>query len=294
MAIQFVPFIPRPRQPHDNLLSNRNRIRAGLRVTFNGGLRELTGIKDAHVSYPVRKYARLVVLRYGHKFVGWPPGIPFRNLSKIPGGIRTLAVLQDAWDRGTLRFEVATKEDLEEAARSPVSVHPNPALISEEDMEEVGEEDDQDELRGNEGDQDELRDAADGGEGGEPVAAETGSTVLNPLVLHPGHLGVIGRHPIPMHAGAGSSTSVLGKRARRQRRDVKKPRHKPVKNPQNIPSRRNRRGVTSEPFVLDSEDDIPPESEIEDFSDDELPAQKRVKSSSGLYWVTNEPLDEFV
>ena len=67
-----------------------------------------------------------------------------------------------------------------------------------------------------------------------------------------------------------------------------------MKNPQNVPSRRNKRGVTSEPFVLDSEDDVPPESEIEDFSDDGLPARKRAKASRGLYWVTNEPLDEFV
>ena len=118
-----------------------------------------------------------------------------------------------------------------------------------------------------------------------PLPAEP---VLMPLVLHPGDLSILGYHPTSTQPG-----SILGKRTRQQRRDVKKPRHRPVKNPDSRPARRNRRGVTSARCVIDGSDADVQESEIEDFSDIEEPAPKRARAGR-IYWVTDDPLNEFV
>ncbi|EIW57384.1 uncharacterized protein TRAVEDRAFT_29499, partial [Trametes versicolor FP-101664 SS1] len=87
---------------------------------------DISGVPDAQMSYKEDRYARLVVLRYVATLVGWPEGVPFVNLSsRLLGGIASLRVLRQAWDKGELRFERATPEDLEKAAADPLSVLPD-------------------------------------------------------------------------------------------------------------------------------------------------------------------------
>ncbi|KAJ8469229.1 hypothetical protein ONZ51_g9128 [Trametes cubensis] len=261
MSTQFIPFEPQLRQPYELMISNRDRIRSELRAILDGKLQELTGIVEAHMRYTVDGYASRIVCQYGLKLVDWPQEIPFENLSDLIGGIRVLSTLRDAWDDGTLRFERATPEDIENATRDPASVHPNPSLLH-------------------------WRNGAEPAVAGHPHHPT--APILMPLVLHPGNLSVLGRHPTAMNPG-----TILGKRARQQRRDVKKPRRKPVKNPDNRPPRRPRRGVTSSQCVIDASDVEVAESEIEEFSDVEEPAAKRTRAGR-IYWVTDDPLGEFI
>ncbi|KAI0362892.1 hypothetical protein BV20DRAFT_902109, partial [Pilatotrama ljubarskyi] len=71
---------------------------------------DLTGKPSAHMSWTAEKYARLVVIRYGYKLVGWTADVPFVNLSALAGGVLPLPVLKLCYARnsGLLRFEPAT------------------------------------------------------------------------------------------------------------------------------------------------------------------------------------------
>lgn len=230
---------------------------------------ELTGDDAAHMSYKADTYARLVVVRYKVKLVGWPKTIPFVNLSDILGGTRVLTQLQAAWDIGSLRFEPASPGDLANAMRDPASVHPNPELLQHEVS----------------------------GEGHTPMHPADPQPVqptLMSTVLHPGDLSVLGHHPVPMAQPCASRGGVPVKRPRQQRQDVKKPRRKPVKNPDNRPARRNRRGVTSRRGVLDGPSSEPLESEIEQFSDLEGQKAPGQAMAGRICWVTDDPLGEFV
>lgn len=71
-------------------------------------------------------YARGVVIRGGCKLVGWPTkaGIPFGNLSDIPGGQPIMQYLLDRWADGTIHFEKASESDIDLARRNPKAVLP--------------------------------------------------------------------------------------------------------------------------------------------------------------------------
>ncbi|KAI0349044.1 hypothetical protein OH77DRAFT_1465783 [Trametes cingulata] len=117
-----------------------------------------SGIPGAHVSYTVKQYARLVVIRYKHKLVGWPDTIPFRNLSHR-FRLKRLQELLALWDNGVIRFEPTTAVDLVNAVRDPKSVHPNLKLLEKQC----------------------------------PVRAS--AVVVAPLVLHAADLRILGEHP---------------------------------------------------------------------------------------------------
>ncbi|KAI0372166.1 hypothetical protein BV20DRAFT_1050931 [Pilatotrama ljubarskyi] len=223
--ISIVMFTPQPRdnesKDHEVLASARDRVRAHLRANINSTLQELTGLDDAHMSYfPIDRYARLVVIRYRYKLVGWPDDIPFCNLSDIRDGVEPLQRLFALWNAKTLKFERATRADLVNAARDPFSVHP---------IEQCRQQHSAPHRR----------------------ASAPSAIVVYPLVLHPGNLSVLGTHPTSTQP----SKAVLGKRRRRQRNDVKKARVRFVTNPDNLPPKLPRAGVKSAECVLDC--DIP-------------------------------------
>lgn len=90
--------------------------------------------------YVARIYAIKIVIELGCKIVGWPARVPFRNLSKIGGGMASLRELHRLWHltepaegEERLRFEPSTAEDKANVARDPVSVHPNPGMLSAAD-----------------------------------------------------------------------------------------------------------------------------------------------------------------
>ncbi|OSD05487.1 hypothetical protein PYCCODRAFT_1465373 [Trametes coccinea BRFM310] len=229
--------------PWEMLTNTRDRLRAELRYKIDMRLQELTGSPDARMRWTEDEYARLVVLRHEAK-IKWPADVPFLNLSDIRGGVRPLEQLREHWNTGVLCLERATAEDLVKAARDPRTVHPNPDLISKR-------------------------------------PAPAAGVVVESSALYPGTLAFLGVHPTSTQPAA--VESILGKRSRDQRIDVKRPRVRPVTNPLNLPLRRRKRGVTSRRYVFE------PESEIEDFSDAEERARKRAR-----YLCTDDPIEEFL
>lgn len=184
---------------------------------------DISGVPNAQMSYKEDRYARLVMLRYAAKLMGWPEGIPFVNLSSgLLGGIAALRILRQAWDKGELRFERATPEDLARAAEDPLSVLP------------------------------------DGGRCLKVLAQAKSHSESTPpppdvqpvvLVMHPIDLSDVGTHDPEADVDPDS-----GKHQREQRSDVKKARRRPVKNPTNRPLRRPKLGVKSSRGVLELDD----------------------------------------
>ncbi|KAI0359888.1 hypothetical protein OH77DRAFT_1359869, partial [Trametes cingulata] len=132
----------------------------------------LTGIPHAHMSWTTHGYAKLVVIRYGYKLVGWPIDVPFRNLSNLPGGAQPLLALRAAWNARTLRFEPATRVDLVNAARDPASVSPDRDLLPHAAVDDQRAED-----------------------SASATPPPEGSAAVAPHVLHPGTLRPLGIHP---------------------------------------------------------------------------------------------------
>ncbi|OJT15890.1 hypothetical protein TRAPUB_574, partial [Trametes pubescens] len=46
--------------------------------------------------YTIEDYAETIVIHYGYKIEGWPPSIPFRNMSNV-GGCEVLSQLIQLW-----------------------------------------------------------------------------------------------------------------------------------------------------------------------------------------------------
>ncbi|KAI0633166.1 hypothetical protein C8Q77DRAFT_1074032 [Trametes polyzona] len=224
-----LPFLfygaPPPLAPVFALATYRDRLRSEFRSGLDGDLEAegKTGVPGVTMKYTERGYANAIVRRLGVKIVGWPADIPFANPSDILGGTRTFLILRSLRDDGTLRFEDATDEEIEAAERNPRLVHPNPP----------------------------RRRAPPPSNSAEDAAAATTAvddTVVCPAVLAPGTLAPLGVHPTSTRP----SVATLGVRARRQRKDVKKARSRPVTNPLNLPLRRPKRGVRSARYVLEA------------------------------------------
>ncbi len=86
--------------------------------------------------YAAPCYASDIVIKGGHKLVGWPADVTFTDLGSIGGGVMTLHELRRQWylpngDPDKLRFEPASREDQANAARDPESVHPTPQHLPE-------------------------------------------------------------------------------------------------------------------------------------------------------------------
>ncbi|KAI0363289.1 hypothetical protein BV20DRAFT_974382 [Pilatotrama ljubarskyi] len=264
--VNFVFFTPQtrdgPRPVYETLGTLRDRVRAELRFKLDSKLQVLTGLPGAHMSWAPKKYAKLVVIRYGYKLVGWPTSIPFVNLSSLAGGVLPLLKLRSAWDAGSLRFEPAARDDLARAAYDPDSILPHPRSSPSHAVVSTA--------------HDSLS-----------RSPKPDTMAVAPLVLHPRTLFPLGIHP-PSGTGSSSAdgTARPPKRPRSQRRDVKKPRHRPITNPYNQPLRRPKRGVTSARYVLEDESDI---EDADGAFDDGEPAQKRAR-----YTLTDDPIEEFV
>lgn len=181
--------------------------------------------------YKETRYGRLIVLRYMVKLMGWPEGIPFVNLSsRLLGGIASLRILREAWDKGELRFERATPEDLKKAAKDPLSVLPDGGRCLEV-----------------------LAQAKSQSSASESTAPPSDTPPLV-RVLHPIDLSELGEHDTDADVDPDS-----GMRPHHQRSDVKKARRRPKKNPTNRPLRRPKTGVKSSRGVLelsDAEDSV--------------------------------------
>ncbi|KAI0349182.1 hypothetical protein OH77DRAFT_1432293 [Trametes cingulata] len=101
-------------------------MRARLRMLIKDELCRLTNNPKARMWWTAVHYAKGVVLRGRHKLIGWPTaaGIPFANLSDIPGGQPIMQYLLDRWADGTIRFVPANDIDIDLARRNPKAILP--------------------------------------------------------------------------------------------------------------------------------------------------------------------------
>ena len=86
-----------------------------------------TGDNDAKMRYTPKTFRAEVFFRYGVKLVGWPPHIPFRNLSGR--GAPSMADLRELLNLahcGILHFELTTDEELDAAHHDLAKAMPGP------------------------------------------------------------------------------------------------------------------------------------------------------------------------
>lgn len=87
---------------------------------------ELTGNPKASMKWAPVHYALGVVYRGRYRLVGWPKkeGVPFGNLSSIPGGEPVMEFLLSLWLDGTMYFAPADDDYRDLAKRNPKAVLP--------------------------------------------------------------------------------------------------------------------------------------------------------------------------
>ncbi|PIL24537.1 hypothetical protein GSI_14293 [Ganoderma sinense ZZ0214-1] len=93
---------------------------------------DLTGNRKARMRWSPRGYARHVIIRGGKILKGWPTyaGVPFGNLSDVPGGQPVMELLLSLWTSGTLRFEDASEDEVDLAVWNPAAVLPGAPLAT--------------------------------------------------------------------------------------------------------------------------------------------------------------------
>ncbi|KAL1943274.1 hypothetical protein VTO73DRAFT_4349 [Trametes versicolor] len=102
--------------------------RSLLRTLIQDDLRHKAGDDNITMKWVSPEYANAVVIRGAMRLVGWPngkaDGVPFGNLSDVPGGQPVMQRLLDLWASGVLRFEPADAAHIELARRNPRAVLP--------------------------------------------------------------------------------------------------------------------------------------------------------------------------
>ncbi|PIL34919.1 hypothetical protein GSI_02706 [Ganoderma sinense ZZ0214-1] len=94
---------------------------------FDGGLRTFSGDDNAKMRYTAKAFRDEVVLPYSAKLPGWPPHIPFCNLSRRGGpSLPDIHELISLVQRGILRFEHATPEEIQAARLDVANAVPGP------------------------------------------------------------------------------------------------------------------------------------------------------------------------
>ncbi|KAM5541512.1 hypothetical protein V8D89_004702 [Ganoderma adspersum] len=107
--------------------SNAGYTRGTLRGLFNSDLRTFSGDDHANMRYTAEAFLKDVALPYSAKLPGWPPHIPFCNLSGR--GAPSQAEMRELISlilRGVLRFEEATPEELDAARLDIANAVPSP------------------------------------------------------------------------------------------------------------------------------------------------------------------------
>ena len=95
-------------------------------TTYHCTAGEVTGDDEAGMYWTLEDYIESVVLQHGLKLVGWPPDIPFQNLSNIRGGVSTLTHLEHLWESGILRFVRITEDERMAASLNAKHLAPAP------------------------------------------------------------------------------------------------------------------------------------------------------------------------
>ncbi|RDX39806.1 hypothetical protein OH76DRAFT_1490821 [Lentinus brumalis] len=121
--------------PPDNSYSSKPGAERGwLRSLLDEAIAEQTGVGDAKMQWTVMSFCEKVFLRFGIKLVGWPPHIPFQNLSDGPVTVDDIRELIGLCERDSarpsepakLRFVAATPEELRAARSDATRACPGP------------------------------------------------------------------------------------------------------------------------------------------------------------------------
>ncbi|KAI1783734.1 hypothetical protein LXA43DRAFT_902946 [Ganoderma leucocontextum] len=104
----------------------RGYVRGHLREDVDNKLREVTGDDEAGMYWTLEDYIESVVLQHGVKLIGWPPDIPFQNLSNIRGGAPVLTHLEHLWESGILKFVRITEDERLAASLNAKHLAPAP------------------------------------------------------------------------------------------------------------------------------------------------------------------------
>ncbi|KAG6875862.1 hypothetical protein C0992_001988 [Termitomyces sp. T32_za158] len=86
-----------------------SQIRGDIRNLINVKLREITQVSDAKMEW--KHYWRNVVKRYLVVIEGWPPGIPFENLSSVSSSLTALEDLLRKWRCGTTYWKALSESE---------------------------------------------------------------------------------------------------------------------------------------------------------------------------------------
>ncbi|KAH9889285.1 hypothetical protein C8Q73DRAFT_793501 [Cubamyces lactineus] len=107
------------------------RERGTLRAVLTDELVEFTRDPCATMRWTVDRFYKHIFLRYSAKLVGWPPHIWFENLSKVSMPTSTVNFLLQCWEKGVMRWETPTSDEMAAAAADWRKASPSP-LFSEQ------------------------------------------------------------------------------------------------------------------------------------------------------------------
>ncbi|KAM5532949.1 hypothetical protein V8D89_013417 [Ganoderma adspersum] len=107
-------------------------LRSRVRNLMDNKLKDITGNRRARMRWSAKGYARHIVIRAEKILTGWPTyaGVPFGNLSDVPGGQPVMELLLSLWTSGMLRFEEASEDDVDLAVSDPTAVLPGAPLAT--------------------------------------------------------------------------------------------------------------------------------------------------------------------
>ncbi|KAM5538897.1 hypothetical protein V8D89_007437 [Ganoderma adspersum] len=100
-------------------------VRGSTRQSMDAGVSSLSGISGRKMRWTLGAYYKHVFLALRIKLVGWPPDVPFMNLSDITGLAR-ISRIAALWESGEMHFEHVTDEEYLAALNSPCSCTPSP------------------------------------------------------------------------------------------------------------------------------------------------------------------------
>ncbi|TBU51098.1 hypothetical protein BD310DRAFT_774055, partial [Dichomitus squalens] len=99
------------------------KLRSQLRQSMNAELVRLSGFTRAEMRWTLDAYLERVFYSLGFKLVGWPPDVPFANLSNFHG-LPLIKHIRSQWTSGVMHFAPVTDADRENARRDRLSAAP--------------------------------------------------------------------------------------------------------------------------------------------------------------------------
>ncbi|KAM5541992.1 hypothetical protein V8D89_004302 [Ganoderma adspersum] len=108
-----------------NYARREGELKGGTRKSMDATVASMSGIPGSKMRWTLKAYLKYVFLALRIKLVGWPPNIPFMNLSDITGLAR-LSRITTLWESGRMYFAPVTDEEYLAALENPLTCSPSP------------------------------------------------------------------------------------------------------------------------------------------------------------------------